>query len=318
MSDADMATSLQQAVARQRASLYNMLVDPLSRAAKSCARVWDDKPRLDHSLLEALQGLPYCSFMYALTPDAIQISDNASQTGLLAKDFGRDRSNRPYMQGLDPARVMTLSEAYISFRVGRPSITAVQQVRRKGTLLGYLGADFDLRDLPLTRELYQQPGQWRQIKGDPAIRGNVFRQCRCESQLDRKIDLVIPVIEELMSANGIFHSKIHFASSRATLWSIKDPFRYHLLNFDELVAPDICLAYPRCDYPTDATIPKELIRPILDTFKHLRFADDTIYLRAGSLNLFNGIVALNFSCDGSHYIPYDQFLAKDSAFWEGM
>ena len=43
--------------------------------------------------------------------------------------------------------------------------------------------------------------------------------------------------------------------------------------------------------------------------------DDTLYLRSGSLNIFNGIIGLNFSCDGSHYIPYDEFLNKDHAFW---
>ena len=313
-----LSTPLQLVVARQRASLYNMLVDPMRRAAARCAKVWHEKERLDQALMDAVHGLPFCSYMYAMTPDATQISDNASQAGLMPEDFGRDRSHRPYMMGLDPARDMTLSEAYIGFRAGRPSVTAVQRVHRDGLLLGCLGAGFDLRDLPLTREHYQQPGQWSQIKGDPAIRGNVFRQCRVESPLDRKIDMVIPVLEELMIVYGIFHGKLHFSSSRATLWSIKDPFRYQLLNYDELVAPDICLAYPRCDYPGDAMIPKKLIRPILDTFKHLRFADKTIYLRAGSINIFNGLVGLNFSCDGSHYVPYDQFLAKDSEFWEGM
>jgi hypothetical protein len=29
------------------------------------------------------------------------------------------------------------------------------------------------------------------------------------------------------------------------------------------------------------------------------------------------MVSLNFSCDGSHYIPYDEFLAKDLEFWFG-
>ena len=52
--------------------------------------------------------------------------------------------------------------------------------------------------------------------------------------------------------------------------------------------------------------------------RELRFSDETIYLRAGSLNLCNGMVSLNFSCDGSHYMSYDEFLAKDLAFWFGQ
>ena len=30
------------------------------------------------------------------------------------------------------------------------------------------------------------------------------------------------------------------------------------------------------------------------------------------------MVSLNFSCDGSHYIPYDEFLDKDIGFWFGQ
>jgi hypothetical protein len=52
-------------------------------------------------------------------------------------------------------------------------------------------------------------------------------------------------------------------------------------------------------------------------FRTLRFADDTVYLRAGSLNIINGMVGLNFSCDGSHYMRYDEFLDKNTEFWFG-
>jgi hypothetical protein len=41
------------------------------------------------------------------------------------------------------------------------------------------------------------------------------------------------------------------------------------------------------------------------------------YLRSGTLNIFNGIVGLTFSCDGTHYIPYAEFLKMDHAFWVG-
>jgi hypothetical protein len=34
-----------------------------------------------------------------------------------------------------------------------------------------------------------------------------------------------------------------------------------------------------------------------------------------SINIFNGMVSLTFSCDGSHYMPHDEFLAKDTSFW---
>ena len=310
--------SLKESIRRQRTSLYNMLVDPMSRAARACAKVWDNKAELDKALTNALLSLPYSRYMYAMGTDSIQISDNSTHEGLEPQDFGRDRSQRPYMKEISPDHDMTLSEAYISLRANRPSVTAVQKVFKDKQLIGYLGADFDLRALPLTREIYEEPGQWQQLKGDPAIRGGVFQQRRIDSMLDKDIDLVLPVIEELMTDNGVFHSKIHFSSSRCTLWFIDDPYRYRILPYEALIDPDVVLAYPCRPYPKTAVVKQHEVRPILDTFKHLRFADDTIYLRADSLNIFNGIVGLNFSCDGSHYIPHDQFLARDSEFWEGM
>jgi hypothetical protein len=249
----------------------------------------------------------------------IQITDSAKRgAGLLPEDFGRDRSHRPYMQPPPSLDEMSLSESYISLRAQRPSVTAVQPVITEAGLSGFLGADVDLRDLPLTKALYEEPSTWQQLKGDPAIRGQLFTQKRVESLMDKHIAEILPVIEELMVESGVFHGKIHFSSSRATIWHIDDPFRYRILGYEALMDPDICLTYPHRPYPQDAKVPSTQIRPILETFQYLRFADETIYLRAGSVNIFNGIVGLNFSCDGSHYIPYEQFLAKDSAFWGGM
>ena len=300
----------------QRASLRNMLIDPMQRISHEISAKWDDKKRLDRALLSAVSTLPYVKYIYAMNPDGIQMSDNAARDeGLIGKDFGRDRSARPYMSPYPSVQEMTLSDTYISQRIKRPSITAIQPVHREGELLGFLGADVDLRDLPLTLDVYKEPNKWQQLKGDPAIRGQLFKQQRVESRLDRHIDEILPVIEELMCESGVYHGKIHFSSNRATIWHIDDPYCYRLLDYDALIDPNICFIYPHREYPHKAMIPKDAIALILDTFKYLRFADDTIYLRAGSINIFNGIVGLNFSCDGSHYIPYTQFLAKDSRFW---
>jgi hypothetical protein len=316
--DIDNNTPLRQRILRQRATLYNMLIDPMGRTARRCAKAWDDRPALDHLLHDSIPKVPYVTYLYALDPEGRQISSNAASTGLLAEDYGRDRSQRPYMQKLSSTREMTLSEAYISLRAERPSVTAIQRVYRNQKMIGYLGGDFDLRGLPITKDLYTEPSRWRQLKGDPAIRSHVFEQHRIQSRLDESIDEILPTLEELVVESGVFHLKIHFSSSRATIWQIDDPYRYQLLEFDDLVDPDVCLAFPHRPYPDEAVVPRDQIRPIFDTFRHLRFADETIYLRSGSVNVFNGIVGLNFSCDGSHYIPAEQFLARDSEFWEGI
>lgn len=56
---------------------------------------------------------------------------------------------------------------------------------------------------------------------------------------------------------------------------------------------------------------------MLERFRALRQADENIYLRSASINVINGMVGLTFSCDGSHYMTVDEFLARDLAFWLG-
>ena len=293
-----------------------MLTDPLKRAALACSKVWGDRRQMDEALIQILQIMPYCKFLYALDTNSIQISDNVSHQGLIEKDFGRDRSRRPYMNEVVPSSDFVLSGAYISLRARRPSLTAVQIVRdAQGNALGFIGADFDLRALPLTRDLYEEPRQWQQIRGDPSIRGSVFAQTRIDSNMDQQIDTVLGVIEELIVDHGVFHAKLHFSSNRAVIWLRDDPYRYRLLDIDALTDPNICLVYPTSAYPKDAVIPAKKIRPILDGLRQLRYMDETLYLRAGALNIFNGIVNLTFSCDGAHYLPYDEFLNKEHAFW---
>ena len=67
----------------------------------------------------------------------------------------------------------------------------------------------------------------------------------------------------------------------------------------------------------EAEIPAERLGEVFKQLRALRFMDENIYLRSGSFNTFNGIVGLNFSCDGTHYLPVPQFLEKGYSFWFG-
>jgi hypothetical protein len=309
-------TTLAESVTKQREALANLLREPLALAAQACSRAWPSRAGLNAALTHALTTMPACKYLYALDTRAIQLSDNISREGLIETDYGRDRSERPYMREAVPNQGFLLTQAYISLRAKRPSLTAIQIVRDDdGKVLGFVGADFDLRDLPITSKLYDEPTYWRQIKGDPAIRGAVFHQTRSDSQLDLHLDTVLGVMEELMTDRGVFHGKLHFSSSRATIWLVDDPYRYRLLDINALTDPDTCLIYPCHPYPEDAVVPRDKIRPVLDNLRALRFMDETFYLRAGSLNIFNGMVGLTFSCDGSHYLPWNEFLSKGYDFW---
>jgi len=311
-----MQSSWKDNIYQQREQLARMLHEPLTCLADECAPMWSQREAMNSVLKAGFDSIPFCKYLYCVDTDGLQISDNFDGGGLVAGHFGRDRSQRPYMKEAVPAWGFLLSDAYISQAKSRPSLTALQIVRSEsGQALGYLGADFDLRNLPVSSTLYEEPGHWRQIKGDPAIRGNVFLQCRVDSPMDLNLDQALAILEELLTQRGVFQCQIHFSSSQATIWTLNDPFRYRILDQEALSDPDICLVYPPQDYPADAVIPLPDVARILASLRSLRMSDENIYLRMSSINIFNGMVSLTFSCDGTHYMRYDEFLGKDGPFW---
>lgn len=312
-----MYTSWKDRIYQQREQLGRLLHEPLAQLALQCAPAWDQRQALNAVLQRGFASIPHCKFLYCVTTEGVQLCDNIDANGIVPGHFARDRSQRPYMNEAVPVWGFLLSDAYISLLSKRPSLTALQVVRRDGRVLGYLGADFDLRDLPASPARYEEPSDWRQIKGDPSIRGNVMLQCRVDSPMDSTLEQSMSILEELMTERGVFQVVIHFSSSRATIWTLDDPYRYRLLDHEALADPDICLVYPALPYPDQALVPRSDVPRILDSLKSLRMADENIYLRMASINLFNGMISLTFSCDGSHYMRWDDFLGKSLAFWYG-
>ncbi len=309
---------LHDSVIRQREHIAGLIAGTMSGLAADCARVMGDRDALERLLLQQMPGIEHCKYLYVLDDTAEQLTANICRQGTDASHFGRDRSQRPYMLGHDPAGTLHLSDAYISINRKRPMLTAIQDIQSAdGRIIGYLGADYDLRELPSSDTTSEEPRAYRQLKGDPAIRGNLFLQHRVNSLMDETVDEVIALIVELMTQHGVFHGKLHFSSSRATIWQLDDPFVYRLLDYDDLSNPDLCLAFPHHPYTERACVPEDRVAQVFALIRELRFIDDTIYLRAGSLNVVNGMVGLNFSCDGSHYIPVDEFLDKDVGYWLG-
>jgi hypothetical protein len=313
-----MTTSLQENIRRQREMLTGLLSNEMHHLAERCAGLLHQRDALETLLTDALPSFSYCKHLYVLDVAAVQLTNNITPFGHDPAHYARNRMDRPYMQGIIGSTDFKLSEAYISRNKKRPSLTAIQVIRdSQGNHIGYLGADFDLRELPHTENIYHEPNTWQQLKGDPAIRSGVFLQQRIESLMDKEIDEVISIMNELITTHGTYHGKLHFSSNRATVWQVDDPFVYRLLTIKELTDPNTCLAYPRRPYHPRAIVAPDEVRPVFEMFKTLRFADENVYLRSGSLNIVNGMVGLNFSCDGSHYIPYREFLDKNTDFWFG-
>ncbi len=308
---------IHQAILAKKAALAGSVSEPLGKLAERCARVWPDADALDEVLQSAITVIPRCHLLYAWNVDGIEISSMVRPDRIDASWRGRDLSQRPYLKNNLPFKGIMLSSVYVSQYTHQHCVTALQAVSRDHELLGFIAADFSVTDLLHDTELAAPEPQWRQFRGDPAVRGTVFMQSRTQSLLDDNIDEVMKLIDNLMCDHGIFHTKIHFFSGRCSMWLLDDPYRYRIHTVDEIIDPDICLAYPMHPYPPDATTSPAQIRQVLDEMKALRFADETIYLRSSSLNIMNGMVGLTFSCDGSHYMPVDEFLHKDLSFWLG-
>lgn len=308
---------IQQAILAKKAALAEAVSAPMAQLGERCAKVWPDADSIDQLLLGAIGAIPHGHLLYAWDVNGIEISSMIQPGSIDASWRGRDLSQRPYLKNHLPFKGVMLSSVYMSQYVPKQCITALQAVSKDNNLLGFIAADFALMDLLQDTRLTAPSLRWQQFRGDPAVRGTVFMQTRTPSLFDQHIDVALDLIDRLMCHHGVFHSKIHFSSGRCSLWLLDDPYNYRLHNADEIINPDMCLAYPPHAYPANAKTRPEQIREVLDEFKALRFADETIYLRSSSINIMNGLVGLTFSCDGSHYMPVDEFLEKDLSFWVG-
>jgi hypothetical protein len=331
----DTAASTQQLILAKKAALAETVEKPLAQLAARAADVWPNADALDRLLAASIAHVPHCHLLYAWDVNGIELSSMVLPDKIDSSWRGRDLSQRPYLKNHLPFKGVMLSSVYLSEYVPRLCVTALQAVRRDtqrppGTgevpaegkdagsgLLGFIAADFGVDDLPAEAPLTAPSTRWQQFRGDPAVRGQLFLQTRVASLLDKHIDAVNGLMLRLMQQHGVFHIKIHYSSGRSSLWLFDDPYNYRLHSVDEIIDPDICLAYPLRAYPKDAKVTPAEIRKTLAEFKALRFADETIYLRSGSLNVMNGMVGLTFSCDGSHYMSVQEFLEKDLSFWIG-
>ena len=312
------AHSLTEGIRHQREILKKILSRPMAKLANACVNTNMQENELETLLISSLESIDSCKHLFVLDANFVQITKNITPDGLDVSQRGRDRKGRPYTVNIDGKTLFKLSEAYISHRKKRPSLTAIQIIQNsEGETLGYLGADFDMRELPHTEHCYHEPENWHQLKGDPSIRRNLFMQQRVTSIMDDNIDDALNTLHELVTVYGVYHCEIFFSHSRAIVWHQDDLFNYHLLTLNELMTPDIFLAYPKRDYLESAVVPINVVQSIFDIFKKLRFADNNVYLRSASINIANGMLGLNFSCDGSHYMRFDEFLEKDTGFWLG-
>ncbi|HIJ22573.1 MAG: hypothetical protein HON68_02545 [Gammaproteobacteria bacterium] len=312
-------TSLSAMIQARRKLLEEFLSPTMKGLAEQIVPFWSDQQHLSDLLGRALQPWAELSFaerLYAIFPSGVLHSRVMSCEGGAENQRIRFDSLRDYLYKVNPLQLQ-LTEVYISPALHRSCITAIQPLYDGIQTIGYVVGDFDLRRLPQEEKALFPQATWRQIKGDPAIRQQLFHQRFTPRAIDEYIDDVISILDELVVERGIFRASLRFSSSRATLWVEEDPYDEHTHVLNEILDPSICLAYPRRPYPERAKVLTDMVRPILERFRELRRADDVVYLRTGTLNIISGLVEVNFSCDGTHLMPAEMFLEKDETFWFG-
>jgi hypothetical protein len=122
------------------------------------------------------------------------------------------------------------------------------------------------------------------------------------------IDEVLHRTGCLLKERGIFHAKVHFCSGQITLCSMSDPYNYQVCRAGDYLEKGFPSAFEVASYAINAKIPPDKIATILAAFKSLHLTGKVGYLSAGSLNIINGRIGLNFSNDGTRYHDYREFL----------
>ncbi len=306
-------------ILQQRSVLISYLCHALGELASESLKHWGT-PQLEPLLFSHIQPdapLYYCKEIFVINEDCQQ-STLTLQGNVLLQQNGEHRSAlAPIIRRLEqsPDEEFALSAVFLDPQSKRSSLFALHSIRDDGGVKGYLVGKFELRDLPQPENALLQQNSWRQIKGDPSIRGQLFNQQFRQRAIDEYIDDVIDIMNEMICERGVFMGRIRFSSSMATMSLLDEPFdsRTHIL--DEILSPEVCLAYPAREYPTNARIPETQVHPILEKIRMLRYIDDNIYLRSASINTISGMIELNFSCDGIYQMPFDEFLDKDESFW---
>jgi len=162
------------------------------------------------------------------------------------------------------------------------------------------------------------PKRWLQVKGDPSVRAFLFQQSRQVSLFDEHLERIHRIICALAFTKGVYHVKAHYASSQLTCWFYDDPYNYKVYVKEEVLEPGFLYSFPSLSYEgRQPQIEQHKLRMVLDEFKRLRMSDEQIYLRSASVNRLNGMIGMNFSCDGSHYIQHDEFFMRLREFGAG-
>jgi hypothetical protein len=180
------------------------------------------------------------------------------------------------------------------------------------------------------------------IRGDPSMRETTFQRKRYKSNVDEHIDELIPAFEELLLRRSTYKLFVGFNNGEIRTTSVFDPLREEIHSAEKLCDRAYVLRqFPEIGYSdkiqlmrnlyaalhTDPIyrtipvawqnimqkrsqnwkpIPEGEISDILVSLPVLRMMQD-YYLRNVTISIVQGIVRMQFNCDGTQLVPYGQF-----------
>ena len=302
-------------ITQQQTLFCSWVSTPLKNIANRCAGVCaqsDCTPeKITHALQESMKELPQYALCYLLSPEGVIITPTISHTGNDLLDVNKDISTRPYFLEWSKSQEFMLSRPYISTKTNRHCMTAMQNIQIDGGVHAIIAIDFDGSSNNVFNGSVPERNH-TQIKGDPSIRQQLFAQTRTIPPMEEQIDTVHQRAASLLHHHGAFFVQLRYSRSTATVRFTEHPYHDTVFNLEQLLTSDSNNQQPMSSM---SHISAEELTDTLQLFKSLRFADENIYLRGGSINIITGMVELNFSCDGTHYLAVEEFLEKSAEFW---
>jgi hypothetical protein len=180
------------------------------------------------------------------------------------------------------------------------------------------------------------------IKGDPSLRESAPLRKRYDSKVDSLFEKLEPNLEDIMLNRGIYRIFVGFNSGEIRTNSVFDPLRQEIHDAEKIADPDyINRHFPMIEYQDKVSLMRELyatlraseyyrnipsywqnilnrrsqkwvplepenIPNILTTVRKLRDIEE-YYLRNITICIVQGIVRMQFNCDGTQIIDAHNF-----------
>ncbi len=180
------------------------------------------------------------------------------------------------------------------------------------------------------------------IKGDPSLRESAPLRKRYDSKVDSLFDKLEPNLEDIMLNRGIYRIFVGFNSGEIRTNSVFDPLRQEIHDAEKIADKDyINRHFPQIKYDDKVALMRELyaalrasehykkipgywqkilnrrsqnwtplepenIARILTTVRRLRDIEE-YYLRNITMCIVQGIVRMQFNCDGTQIIDAHNF-----------